>query len=280
MFAELDDSFPAFALKAERQAGRRLRRLRRARRPGARCTAGAPGGSGASGTLGRHGLGSADAGVLTRRQRAERSCSGSTWTPASSPGATRFRQTEGPTRWETWAVTHKGDVYASDSRAPALYRIPAGRDTLEQFLETPLLLSGQGLAFSPDERRLYVADYSRGIIRVNLADRTAALLPAADTVLALGIDGLYYHDGALIGIQNGVTPHRVARLELSADGERIERSAALERGHPRHHEPTLGALVGGDLYYVANSQYERFGEDGRIAQPDSLEQPVVLRLRL
>ena len=31
---------------------------------------------------------------------------------------------------------------------------------------------------------------------------------------------------------------------------------------------------------VANSQYERFGQDGQVAQPDSLQAPVVLRLRL
>ncbi len=99
-------------------------------------------------------------------------------------------------------------------------------------------------------------------------------------MLALGIDGLYYHDDALIGIQNGVTPHRVVRLELGRGSKRISCSVVLKRSHPLHHEPTLGTLVGRELYYVANSQYERFREDGGIAQLDSLEQPVVLRLRL
>lgn len=178
------------------------------------------------------------------------------------------------------AITREGEVYSTDSRAPAIYRIGLGRDSLEPFLESPLLTSGQGLAFAPDERRLYVADYSRGIILVDLVTRSAAVVEAADTVLALGIDGLYYHEGALIGIQNGVAPNRVVRLELGRGGKRIVRSVVLERGHPLHHEPTLGTLVGRELYYVANSQYERFGEDGEIAQPDSLEQPVVLRLRL
>jgi hypothetical protein len=147
-------------------------------------------------------------------------------------------------------------------------------------MESPLLLSAQGLALTPDERRVYVADYSRGLIQVDLATRTASEVAGADTMLTLGIDGLYYHDGTLVGIQNGVTPHRVLRLELSPDGERIVRSVAIERGHPHHREPTLGALVGRELYYVANSQWELFGDDGRIAQPDSLQQPVVLRLRL
>jgi hypothetical protein len=77
-----------------------------------------------------------------------------------------------------------------------------------------------------------------------------------------------------------VDPHRVVRLELSRDGTRVVRSVAVERAHPRYIEPTLGVLVDRDLYYVANSQWERFGEDGTVASPDSLTQPVVLRLRL
>jgi hypothetical protein len=54
----------------------------------------------------------------------------------------------------------------------------------------------------------------------------------------------------------------------------------LERAHPRYSEPTLGVVWGPDLYYVANSQWERFGETGTIAHPDQLERPTILRLRL
>jgi sugar lactone lactonase YvrE len=177
-------------------------------------------------------------------------------------------------------VTRGGDVYATDSRAPVIYRVPARGDSLERFVESPLLLSGQGLALTPDERSLYVADYSRGILRVDLGGRSVSLVEAADSVLALGIDGLYFHRGNLIGIQNGVTPHRVARFTLSPAGDRVLRAEVLERAHPRYEEPTLGVLVDGDLYYIANAQWERFGEDGRIAKPEALEPPAVLRLRL
>jgi sugar lactone lactonase YvrE len=177
-------------------------------------------------------------------------------------------------------VTRGGTVYATDSRAPVLYRVPARGDSLERFVESPLFLSGQGLALTPDERSLYVADYARGILRVDLGGRNVSLVEAADSVLALGIDGLYFHRGSLVGIQNGVTPHRVTRFTLNPAGDRVLRAEVLERAHPRHDEPTLGVLVDGELYYIANAQWERFGEDGRIAKPEALEAPVVLRLRL
>ena len=177
-------------------------------------------------------------------------------------------------------VTRAGDVFATDSRSPLVYRIPAGSDTLERFIESPLLLSAQGLALTPDERTLFVADYARGILRVDLARRSVTLMQTADSVLALGIDGLYYQGGQLIGIQNGVEPHRVVRLTLSPAEDRIVEARVLERAHPRYQEPTLGVLVNGELFYIANSQWERFGEGGAIPDSTALVRPVVLRLPL
>jgi hypothetical protein len=161
-----------------------------------------------------------------------------------------------------------------------LYRVPLHGDTLERFLESPLLLSAQGLAPAPDRRTLYVADYARGIIKVDLRTRRAALMPAADTVLALGVDALAWTRSGLIGVQNGVTPHRVVRLTLDVAGEKVIRSEVLERAHPAYDEPTLGVVVGDDFFYIADGQWERFGEDGTVADAGALRPTVVLRLRL
>ena len=56
------------------------------------------------------------------------------------------------------------------------------------------------------------------------------LLAAADTVLALGVDGLYRAGGDLVGIQNGVTPHRVVRSRLDPAGDRIDRLDGARAG--------------------------------------------------
>jgi sugar lactone lactonase YvrE len=177
-------------------------------------------------------------------------------------------------------ISRAGDVYASDSRGPVIYRVRAGVDTLERFTESPLLLSAQGLALDPDERTLYVADYARGVLRVDLASRRVRLVPTDTSVLTLGIDGLYVAGRALIAIQNGVSPARVARLTLDPAGDRILRGDVLERARPDYAEPTLGVIVGDELFYVANSQWERFRDDGEIDAPERLQPPLVLRLRL
>jgi hypothetical protein len=161
-----------------------------------------------------------------------------------------------------------------------LFRVPESGDALERFLESPLLLSGQGLAAEPGGRALYLADYARGIVKVDLATRQARLLPTADSVLALGVDALVWTPQGLVGVQNGVTPHRVVRLALDAQGEGVIRTEILERAHPAYDEPTLGVLVDGDLYYIADGQWGRFGEDGTVPDSSALRSTTVLRLPL
>jgi hypothetical protein len=115
---------------------------------------------------------------------------------------------------------------------------------------------------------------------VDLATREVRLLPADDGVLALGIDGLSMAGHDLVAIQNGVAPPRVVRLVLDARGDRVVRSDVLERARPDYAEPTLGVVVGRDLFYVANSQWERFRDDGGIDASERLQAPLVVRLRL
>jgi hypothetical protein len=94
-----------------------------------------------------------------------------------------------------------------------------------------------------------------------------------------GIDGLVWADGSLIGIQNGVRPHRVARHRLDPSLERVEEMTVLERGNPHFDEPTLGVRVGRDFYFVANSQYRFVGDDGTL-DVERLQRPSILRLPL
>ena len=84
---------------------------------------------------------------------------------------------------------------------------------------------------------------------------------------------------SLVGIQNGLEPHRVLRLRLDPEKGRIVEGTILERANPAFDEPTLGVVVGRDFFYVANSQYEAFGEDGR-PDPRRLKETVILELRL
>ena len=161
------------------------------------------------------------------------------------------------------AVAPNGDVYVSDSQSPWILKVPRAGDTVERFMTHPLFRSLQGMAITSDGRTMYVADYSHGLLRVDLAARTASALQAASGVTLLGIDGLYLHDGALIAVQNGVTPTRVVRFCLDRDGHGVQRAEVLDRSPATADEPTLGAIVGDSVFYVATSQWETFDDAGK-----------------
>ncbi|MEO5818705.1 MAG: SMP-30/gluconolactonase/LRE family protein [Gemmatimonadaceae bacterium] len=181
------------------------------------------------------------------------------------------------------AVGPNGDVYVTDSSEPVLYRLRPGADTLER-LTHPLFRSLQGMAPTPDGRTLYVADYSHGILRVDLATRTVTRLADAPHSTSLGCDGIVWHDGAIVAVQNGIAPARVVRFVLDAIGTRIVRVEVLDQHIAVASEPTIGAIVGDRFVYVANSQWDEYDDDGRrlpnakLSAPRLLSAPLVKSL--
>ena len=189
--------------------------------------------------------------------------------PASAPDGQLSDLTIGP----------NGALYVADPVSGRLYVLDPGHRELRVLVEPGPLASPQGLACSPDGRWVFVADYTQGLFRVDPRGGAPALLDAPPDSLLTGVDGLVYHDGTLVGIQNGVRPHRVLRARLSPDAARITDVSTLERGNPHFDEPTLGVVVGTDLYYVANSQYGALRADGTL-ETERLREPVILRLPL
>jgi sugar lactone lactonase YvrE len=177
------------------------------------------------------------------------------------------------------ALGSNGDVYFTDSKAAALYVLRAGSTTLDRITD-PLLRSPQGIAVVPGGRFVYVADYSHGLIRVDLATRTALRVADPPNVTALGCDGIVWDRGAIVAIQNGVDPARVVRFTLDAAGLRIVRAEVLDRHSDIADEPTVGTLVGHDFVYIANSQWNRYTDDGVRKAGGVLTAPILLRLRL
>lgn len=188
------------------------------------------------------------------------------------------RDTTKPHWFGDLAISADGDVYTTDSVTPAVYVIRHDGNELETLLEGDPFVSPQGLDFTPDQKKLFVADYARGVFLVDLKTKTISSIKADVTLL--GIDGLYYHKRTLIGVQNGVNPQRVVRLTLSKDLNRFDRFETLEANNPAFDEPTLGVLVKDDFYFIANSQWATIDESGHLASSDKLKDPLVLKMKL
>ena len=176
------------------------------------------------------------------------------------------------------ALNRAGDVFATDSVTPAIYVLRRGQDKLETFYEGAPFVSPQGLDFSPDGKYLFMADYSQGLFLINLETKQCSSIDGNTTLL--GIDGLYYYKGQLIGVQNGVKPERIVRMSLSDNLKKVSELQTLEANNPVFDEITLGVLVKDSFYFIANSQWGMIDEKGNLGPADKLKSPIVLQLPL
>ena len=176
------------------------------------------------------------------------------------------------------AIGPQGDVFFTDSNEPVLYRLRPHADTLERITH-PLFHSLQGLAPTPDGR-LYLADYSHGLLRVDLGTNAVHRLADAPHSTSLGCDGIVWYRGGIIAVQNGVTPPRIVRFELDKTGTVITRVTVLDRNLPVADEPTIGTIASHRFVYVANSQWDKHGDDGAVAPGVRLTAPILLAVPL
>lgn len=184
-------------------------------------------------------------------------------------------------------TTGQGDIYATDSIAPNLYRIaggdPAGGPS--QTIETitnPAFHSLQGITVSILSERLVIADYSVGLHVMDLNTKAITTLKAPPGTTLLGIDGLvrFGASNTLIAVQNGVSPYRILLINLNKDWSAIESVEVVAANLPEMGEPTLGVIAGNDFHFIGYSQWDRFGDDGAIKGSEPMAAPKVYTLRL
>lgn len=177
------------------------------------------------------------------------------------------------------AFARDGGLYVSDSAAGSLWM--AGRDEprLRLVGAARSMPGANGVAVAPDGT-VYVA-LSTGIARVAPAGGESTRLPQPDDVATGGIDGLYWNEGGLVGVQNGGNPGRVLRITLAAGGHRIRGVTVLQsHHHPDFAEPTTGVIVGAALHVIANSHVAAYQPDGTIEQPEALRPTAIVAVPL
>jgi hypothetical protein len=183
-----------------------------------------------------------------------------------------------PPAFDDLTVAADGTVFINDAETSRIWWIPPG-GRLEVFATFSNFSGSQGLALSSDGKTLYASDY-RGLFAIDLAGRRAAPIRVPPDLALSGIDGLVRYENSLIAIQNGITPHRVIRLDLSRDGLSIAKSRILEMNHPDFDEPTLGVVVDGAFYLSADSQGQKYLDDQNPIRPEEARDAIILKLPL
>lgn len=176
-------------------------------------------------------------------------------------------------------IDDDGNVYASHMfMEHAIYKIDRDTDKLEVFVSSELIKYPNGLDISANRKYLFVA-HSEGLAKIDIASKKVTNLTVPEGVKVKyreSIDGLYYYKWSLVGIQADL--NAVTRYYLNDQGDGIRKVETLEADHPKMDHPTTGVLIDGELYYVANAQFQKVGNDGSINQ--QLSEPIILKLSL
>ena len=182
-------------------------------------------------------------------------------------------------------LSKEGKVLISDSKNNDIYTINEKTNQIEPYYSSPEFWNVQGMAFSSDEKYLFIADYVKGVFRLTIKTRELVELKnnaerATGPVSLKGIDGLYFYNNSLIAIQNGVNPLRSTQYFLGKEFSEVVGFKIIDRNNPSFGEPTLGVIDGNTFYYIANSQWGGYDDNHHIKPDDQLKDIVVLKYAL
>ncbi|HVF70824.1 MAG TPA: hypothetical protein VM940_04370 [Chthoniobacterales bacterium] len=176
-------------------------------------------------------------------------------------------------------IASDGTLYVTDSMGSTVFRKARDEKELKAFGEKGVLRGINGIAMGRNGA-LYVS-VSTGIARIDTATGKPTRLPQPDSVATGGIDGLYWAEGDLIGIQNSTNPGRVVRIKLTDDGNKIEGLTVLQsHHHPEFAEPTTGAIADGKLHVLGNTHVRHYQSDGTIKDAESMKGTAIVAVPL
>jgi hypothetical protein len=171
-----------------------------------------------------------------------------------------------------------GEVLLTDSLNNQVYRFDPASKSFAPLKIHRELFYPNGIALSSDDKTLFVAD-GIGVVRIDLENLSSRdVNPGRHSTLA-GADGLYWYNGSLIAIQNGIGSPRIAAFKLSNDGTRVTRTTILENRSSFTSLPTTGAIRGSDFYFISNSHIDNLN-GGKILDVTQLESVRIAMVHL
>lgn len=175
-------------------------------------------------------------------------------------------------------ISMNNDVFISDSAEPIIYKIEKDNLVLWKDLRNQAF-NLQGITFNKNESKLFVADYLKGILAVNLKTKKESWLDFPKEVSKKGIDGLVFYKNSLIAIQNGVVPIRIVSYKLNEAENKIIDFKVLDNNRKEFDEPTLATLVENKLYFFANSSWKFYDKSFQLDE-SKIENPKLFELDL
>ncbi len=162
------------------------------------------------------------------------------------------------------AIGPDGTVYATDSKAPVIWKLAPDAEEMQVVADSPAFGSLQGVVL--EDRILLVADHANGLFTVAIGSGLIQALATPPNTTLVGLDGLAPIPGGVIAVQNGVDPQRVLQLMLTPGFTGISRVQVLAAGQPHLTDLALVTLINEQPTVIAGAGWEAY-ETGRARLP-------------
>ncbi len=173
-------------------------------------------------------------------------------------------------------LTAGKNLYFINAFTSDLFKIQKDGEQVEAVVALPSLNNIKALTSNSDETLLYLSDYDQGIFVVNFETSQVVPLIRKEDGFYAGINDLFYDQGDLIVIQGGVRPARLMRYVMQ-DDVIFKTMFPLEASHEKFDSLGSGVLVDGYVYYAANSQWDKTGPLGQLADGETWEDLVIIK---
>jgi hypothetical protein len=204
-----------------------------------------------------------DPGVKNRSEIVHIDAQGKLLERFSAPGA-------GPHDLNDLVLRGSREIYVTDTDADQVYRFDRATQRFSPLALPRPIFYPNGITLSGDGNFLFVADML-GVLRVDLRNDEVREVRVNGHYTLAGIDGLYWYRGNLVGVQYGAGAYRVVEWRLGADALEVVSAEMLEYRTPLVKDPTTGAIVGTNFYFVSNTGISNLDEKGKIIDPRKLE---------
>jgi sugar lactone lactonase YvrE len=166
------------------------------------------------------------------------------------------------------ALASDGTIYLSDSRG-AILRVAPNATAMDEI--THDFISPQGMVVSADGKTLLVADYTAGLMRLDLATHAIAPVDVPRGLTTVTMDGLQkLADGTFVGTQNNIAPVRIVHFALSDDWSKLTSMTMLAVNAPEASDPSLITTDGEKTYTVGIAQWGSLDDDAVTMKPPLL----------
>lgn len=168
-------------------------------------------------------------------------------------------------------IAKNGTAYITESNQAKVFKIDPKKDELELFISSDHSYYANGITISDDNKQLYFSHYFGSTYVVNLEQNTISKLKHCKSINSGRVDGLAFYKNSLIMHQD-----EICRYYLNELGDSIIKKEVIERNHPLFEISTTGEIAGDKYIYIANSQINKFDNEGYVFSDDKLNPITIL----